>query len=81
MTDEERVLVCQQEIRRLRGNVREQAEEIRELKKLFWSITKGLVSDNTFNPEMLYSALIMSEGTLSQHELLKKLITEERECE
>ena len=33
MTDDERINVCQQEIRRLRGVVREQNEEIQELKK------------------------------------------------
>jgi len=75
LTDEERVTVCQQEIRRLRGVVREQSEEIQELKKLFWSIVRGLVDDD-YSLEMLYSVLIVSGGNQHQHEFLRKLIEE-----
>ena len=75
MTDEERVTVCQQEIRRLRGVVKEQNEEIEELKKLFWSIVRGLVDDD-YSPEMLYSVLLVSGGNQHQHEFLQKLIEE-----
>lgn len=75
MTDEERVTVCQQEIRRLRGVVKEQNEEIEELKKLFWSMVRGIVGDD-YSPEILYSLLLVSGGNQHQHEFLQKLIEE-----
>ena len=75
MTDEERVTVCQQEIRRLRGVVKEQNEEIEELKKLFWSMVRGIVGDD-YSPEILYSLLVVSGGNQHQHEFLQKLIEE-----
>lgn len=76
MTDDERVSVCQQEIRRLRGVIREQNEEIQELKKLFWSNIRGLVGDD-YSPEMLYSVLLVSGANQHQHELLTEMIAEE----
>lgn len=76
MTDEERVTVCQQEICRLRGVVREQNEEMQELKKLFWSIVRGFVGDD-YSPEMLYSVLLVGGANQHQHELLTKMIAEE----
>ena len=76
MTDDERVSVCQQEIRRLRGVIREQDEEIQELKKLFWSIVRGFVGDD-YSPEMLYSVLLVDGANQHQHELLTEMITEE----
>ena len=75
MTDEERVTVCQQEIRRLRGVVKEQNEEIEELKKLFWSMVRGIGGDD-YSPEILYSLLLVSGGNQHQHEFLQKLIEE-----
>ena len=75
MTDEERVSVCQQEIRRLRSVVREQGEEIQELKNLLWSIIRGFVGDD-YSPEILYSVLLVSGGNQHQHEFLQKLIEE-----
>lgn len=75
MTDEERVTVCQQEIRRLRGGVREQGEEIQELKNLLWSIIRGFMGED-YSPEMLYSVLLVSGGNQHQHEFLQKLIEE-----
>ena len=75
MTDDERVSVCQQEIRRLRGVIREQNEEIQELKKLFWSIVRGFVGDD-YSPEMLYSVLLVDGANQHQHEFLQKLIEE-----
>ena len=77
MTDEERVIVCQQEIRRLRGVVREQAEEIQELKKLFWSMVRGFAGDDGYSPEMLYSILIVGGADQNLHELLTEMIAEE----
>ena len=77
MTDEERVTVCQQEIRRLRGVVKEQNEEIEELKKLFWSMVKGFVGSDDYSPEMLYSILLAGGADQSQHELLTEMIAEE----
>lgn len=75
MTDEERVTVCQQEICRLRSVVREQNEELQELKKLFWSIVRGFVGDD-YSPEMLYSVLLVGGGNQHQHELLTEMIAE-----
>ena len=75
MTDVERVTVCQQEIRRLRGVVKEQNEEIEELKKLFWSMVRGIVGDD-YSPEILYSLLLVSGENQHQHEFLQKLIEE-----
>ena len=77
MTDEERVTVCQQEIRRLRGVVREQAEEIQKLKKLFWSMVRGFAGSDDYSPEMLYSILIAGGADQYQHELLTEMIAEE----
>lgn len=77
MTDEERVLVCQQAIRRLRGSVREQAEEIRELKKLFWSMVRGFAGIDDYSPEMLYSILIVGGADQHLYELLTEMIAEE----
>ena len=77
MTDEERVTVCQQEIRRLRGIVREQNKEIQELKKLFWSIVRGFAGEDGYSPEMLYSVLFVSGADQYQHELLTEMIAEE----
>lgn len=75
MTDEERVIICQKEIRRLRGVVRDQEEELQELKNLLWSIIRGFVGDD-YSPEMLYSVLLVSGGNQHQHEFLQKLIEE-----
>ena len=75
MTDEERVTICQKEIRRLRGVVREQGEELLELKNMFWSIIIGFVGED-YSPEMLYSVLLVSGGNQHQHEFLQKLIEE-----
>ena len=75
MTDEERVTMCQQEIRRLRGVVREQGEELQELKNLLWSIIRGFMGED-YSLEMLYSVLFISEGTQHQHKFLQKLIEE-----
>lgn len=75
MTDEERVTICQKEIRRLRGVVREQEEDLLELKNMFWSIVRGFVGDD-YSPEMLYSILLVSGGNQHQHEFLQKLIEE-----
>lgn len=77
MTDEERVTVCQQEIRRLRGIVREQAAEIQEMKKLFWSMVRGFSGSDDYSPEMLYSILIAGGADQYQHELLTEMIAEE----
>ena len=77
MTDEERVLVCQQEIRRLRGSVREQAEEIRELKELFWSMVRGFAGSEDYSPEMLYSILLAGGADQHLYELLTEMIAEE----
>ena len=77
MTDDERVSVCQQEIRRLRGVVTEQNEEIKGLKKLFWSIVRGLVGDDGYSPEMLYSVLLIGGADEYQHKLLTEMIAEE----
>lgn len=75
MTNEERVTICQKEIRRLRGVVREQGEELLELKNMFWSIIIGFVGED-YSPEMLYSVLLVSGGNQHQHEFLQKLIEE-----
>lgn len=77
MTDEDRVTICQQEIRRLRGSVRELTEEIRELKKLFWCMVRGFSGSDDYSPEMLYSILLAGGASQSQHELLTELIAEE----
>ena len=77
MTDEERVIVCQQEIRRLRSVVREQTEEIQKLTKLFWSMVRGFAGSDEYSPEMLYSILIVGGADQNLHELLTEMIAEE----
>ena len=77
MTDEESVLICQKEIRRLRGVVKEQREELMELKNLFWSIVRGFAGEDGYSPEMLYSVLLVSGADQYQHELLTEMIAEE----
>ena len=77
MTDEERVTVCQQEIRRLRGIVREQAAEIQEMKKLFWSMVRGFARSDDYSPETLYSILIVGGADQHLYELLTEMIAEE----
>lgn len=76
MTDEESVLICQKEIRRLRGVVKEQREELMELKNLFWSIVRGFVGED-YSPEMLYSILLAGGADQSQYELLTVMIAED----
>ena len=77
MTDEERVIVCQQEIRRLRSVVREQTEEIQKLTKLFWSMVRVFAGSDEYSPEMLYSILIVGGADQNLHELLTEMIAEE----
>lgn len=73
MDDEERVLECQKEIRRLRSVVREQDEETGKLKKLVQCIGRGALCEG-FDMRKI---LVIGGADLELHELLKEVLDEE----
>lgn len=73
MDDEERVLECQREIRRLRSVVREQDEEEWKLKKLVQCMGRGMLCEG-FDMQKI---LVIGGADLELHELLKEVMDEE----
>lgn len=76
MTDEERVLECQKEIRRLRGVVREQYEEAVCLKKIIQCIVKGMACAG-LSADYHQKLLVLGGAELDLHELLQEVLKEE----
>lgn len=73
MDDEERVLACQKEIRRLRGAVREQEEDLWKLKRLVQCMAKGVFYEGAD----IERILVIGGAGLDLHELLKEVLDEE----
>lgn len=73
MNDEERVLECQKEIRRLRGIVREQQEDAEKLKKLVQCMGRGIACEG-FDMQKI---LVIGGADLELHDLLKEVLDEE----
>lgn len=73
MDDEERVLSCQKEIRRLRSVVREQDEEAGKLKRLVQCMERGALCEG-FDIQKI---LVIGGANLELHELLKEVLDEE----
>lgn len=73
MDDEERVLECQKEIRRLRSVVRELDEETWRLKRLVQCIGRGALCEGVD----LEKILVIGGADLGLHGLLKEVLNEE----
>ena len=76
MTDEERVLECQREIRRLRGVIREQYEEAVRLKQVIQCMIKGMNCEG-YSADFVEKCLVLGGAELYLHEFLQDVLQEE----
>ena len=76
MTDEERVLECQRELRRLRGVIREQYEDAVNLKKIIQCMVKGM-SCAGCSAHDVEKYLVLGGAELYLHEILREVLRED----
>ena len=76
MTDEERVVECQREIRRLRSVVREDYEEKMQLKKIIQCLVKGMGCEG-YSADFVQRCMVLGGADLELQSLLQEVVKEE----